>query len=56
MIGGLVEWKDRLLRSLARPRLAVEARVEPAEEDDDPHGWDEPGAKGGCRRGTQESS
>ena len=53
MIGGLVEWADRLLRSFARRRLSAEARVEPAEEDDDPHGWNEPGAKGGCRHGTQ---
>jgi hypothetical protein len=47
MIGGLVEWKDRLLRGFARPRLSVEARVEPAEEDDDPR-LDEPGAKAGA--------
>ena len=53
MIGGWLSGTDRLLRSFARRRLAVEARVEPAEEDDDPHGWDEPGAKGGCRRGIE---
>ena len=51
MIGGLVEWADRLLRSFPRRRLVVEM-VEPAEEEDDPHGWNEPGAKGGCRHGT----
>ena len=52
MIGGLVESADTLLRSFPQRRLSAEARVEPAEEDDDPHGWNEPGAKGGCRHGT----
>ena len=52
MIGGLVESADTLLRSFPQPRLSAEARVEPAEEQDDPHGWNEPGAKGGCRHGT----
>ena len=51
MIGGLVESADTLLRSLPRRRLGDEM-VEPAEEQDDPHGWNEPGAKGGCRHGT----
>ena len=53
MIGGLVEWKDRLLRSFVQRRLAVERRVEATEEDDDPHGWDEPGSNGGCRHVTE---
>jgi hypothetical protein len=56
MIGGLVESADTLLRSFPQRRLSAEARVEPAEEDDDPHGWNEPGAKDGVQTRHPQSS
>jgi hypothetical protein len=50
----MIGWStERLLHGFARPRLSAEARVEPAEKDDNPHGWNEPEAKGRCRRGTE---